>query len=321
MLPLRVFCRRFSTKRALDASIKAWKIPGAIGQVGFITSMSEHFCGSCNRLRITADGNLKVCLFGNTEVSLRDAIRSGCSEEDLTALIGAAVGRKKKQHAGVNSSFKSTHIRSLHYNPGSLSHLYGNIAMHSLRFYSSEISKQQQLTHVDEQGKASMVDVTNKDITIRHASAKAVVKVDHRITKLIKENGLKKGDVLTVAQIAGILGAKKTSDIIPLCHNIPLTKIRVSVRLDEIQNAIVIIATIHCQGKTGVEMEALTAVSVSALTVYDMCKSVTHDIKISDIYLLSKSGGSKGNYESDVIVLRNYETAPTDDNQVVLSHI
>ncbi|XP_031332717.1 molybdenum cofactor biosynthesis protein 1 isoform X2 [Photinus pyralis] len=80
---------------------KAWKIPGAIGQVGFITSMSEHFCGSCNRLRITADGNLKVCLFGNTEVSLRDAIRSGCSEEDLTALIGAAVGRKKKQHAGL----------------------------------------------------------------------------------------------------------------------------------------------------------------------------------------------------------------------------
>lgn len=300
---------------------KAWKIPGAIGQVGFITSMSEHFCGSCNRLRITADGNLKVCLFGNTEVSLRDAIRSGCSEDDLTALIGAAVGRKKKQHAGANSSIKSPHLRSLHYNPGSLSHLYSNIATHSLRFYSSQTSKQQQLTHVDEQGKASMVDVTNKDITIRHASAKAVVKVDHRITKLIKENGLKKGDVLTVAQIAGILGAKKTSDIIPLCHNIPLTKIRVSVRLDEIQNAIVIIATIHCQAKTGVEMEALTAVSVSALTVYDMCKSITHDIKISDIYLLSKSGGSKGNYESDVIVLRNYETDPIDDNQVVLSHI
>lgn len=79
---------------------KAWKVPGFAGQIGFITSMSEHFCGSCNRLRITADGNLKVCLFGNTEVSLRDALRSNCSEDDLTALISAAVKRKKKQHAG-----------------------------------------------------------------------------------------------------------------------------------------------------------------------------------------------------------------------------
>lgn len=79
---------------------KAWKVPGYKGQVGFITSMSEHFCGSCNRLRITADGNLKVCLFGNKEVSLRDALRSGCSEDDLVALIGAAVLRKKKHHAG-----------------------------------------------------------------------------------------------------------------------------------------------------------------------------------------------------------------------------
>lgn len=80
---------------------QAWKVPGFVGQIGFITSMSEHFCGSCNRLRITADGNLKVCLFGNTEVSLRDAIRSGCSEDDLQALINAAVKRKKKQHAGM----------------------------------------------------------------------------------------------------------------------------------------------------------------------------------------------------------------------------
>lgn len=79
---------------------QAYKVPGFAGQVGFITSMSEHFCGTCNRLRITADGNLKVCLFGNTEVSLRDAIRSGCKEDDLTALIAAAVRRKKKQHAG-----------------------------------------------------------------------------------------------------------------------------------------------------------------------------------------------------------------------------
>lgn len=79
---------------------KAWSVPGFAGQIGFITSMTEHFCGSCNRLRITADGNLKVCLFGNTEVSLRDALRNNCSEDDLTALISAAVKRKKKQHAG-----------------------------------------------------------------------------------------------------------------------------------------------------------------------------------------------------------------------------
>ena len=210
-------------------------------------------------------------------------------------------------------------INLSNFNIGTLSHLYANVSSHSIRSYSTNAGGA--LTHVDESGKASMVDVTDKKVTVRHASAKAVVQVGHHITKLIKENALKKGDVLTVAQIAGILGAKKTAEIIPLCHNIPLTKIKVSAYLDEVQKNVVIIATVHCQGKTGVEMEALTAVSVSALTVYDMCKAVSHNIKISDIFLLSKSGGSKGNYEAEEIVVKGYETTPIDDNQVVLSHI
>ncbi|KAK4882913.1 hypothetical protein RN001_006232 [Aquatica leii] len=147
-----------------------------------------------------------------------------------------------------------------------------------------------------------MVDVTDKHVTIRKATAKAVVKVGHDIIKLIKENAMKKGDVLSIAQVAGISAAKKTSDIIPLCHNIPLTKIK-------------------CQGKTGVEMEALTAASVSALTVYDMCKAVSHNIKITDIVLLNKSGGTKSDYQHEEIVLRDYETSPITKDPVFIGHI
>ncbi|KAF5295113.1 hypothetical protein FQA39_LY13264 [Lamprigera yunnana] len=304
-------------QNAPNDTSKAWKIPGFTGQVGFITSMSEHFCGSCNRLRITADGNLKVCLFGNTEVSLRDALRSGCSEDDLITLIGAAVRRKKKQHAGLYN-IKAKPL-SVGLNWKNLSHLYSNNIKSTLRFYSTTTDKT--LTHVDEDGKAKMVDVTQKNETIRKATAKAVVKVGHDIIKLIKENALKKGDVLAIAQVAGISAAKKTSDIIPLCHNIPLTKIKVTTHLDEIQKNVVIIATVHCCGKTGVEMEALTAASVSALTVYDMCKAISHNIKICDIHLLSKSGGSKKNYPSNEIVIRDYETSPIIKDPVVLGDI
>lgn len=166
-----------------------------------------------------------------------------------------------------------------------------------------------------------MVNVTSKHTTTRTATAKGIVKVGHQITELIKDNALKKGDVLSIAQIAGIIGAKKTSDIIPLCHSIPLTGIKVTVHLDQMQKAVVIHATVQCQGKTGVEMEALTAVTISALTVYDMCKAVSHNIKITDIVLLNKSGGSKGDYQHDEIVVRDYETSPIVKEQVFLNNV
>lgn len=165
-----------------------------------------------------------------------------------------------------------------------------------------------------------MVDVTQKRYTLRTATARATVRVGQSITELIKQNGFKKGDVLSIAQIAGIAAAKKTSDIIPLCHNIPLTSIKVAARLEENLRSVEIYATIQCDGKTGVEMEALTAVSVAALTVYDMCKAVSHDITISDVSLVNKKGGVKGDYSKEVLV-RGYETAPIVKEGVFLGGV
>lgn len=144
-------------------------------------------------------------------------------------------------------------------------------------------------SHVDEGGKAKMVDVGDKDPSKRVARAKGCVRVGARIIKLITDNNIKKGDVLTVAQIAGIMAAKRTSEIIPLCHNIPLSSVTVRISMNE--TSILISGEAHCIGTTGVEMEALTAVSVAALTIYDMCKSVSHNICIEHIMLVEKDGG------------------------------
>lgn len=165
-----------------------------------------------------------------------------------------------------------------------------------------------------------MVNVTEKTITRRTASARAVIKVGKEVADAIKQNNLKKGDVLSIAQVAGITGAKKTADVIPLCHNIPLTGIKVTAHLDENKNAVILNATIQCEGKTGVEMEALTAVSVAALTVYDMCKAITHNLMITDIKLVSKTGGSKGEYKEEILV-RGYETAPIIKETVFLGGV
>lgn len=153
-------------------------------------------------------------------------------------------------------------------------------------------------THVDATtGKASMVDVSNKPFTIRHAQAMAKIYVGPDVAELIHTNNLKKGDVLSVAQIAGILGAKKTSDLIPLCHNITISSVKVNASLDFNNHIVVLDATVRCSGQTGVEMEALTAVSIAALTVYDMCKAVTHNMVIKEIKLMSKSGGQRGDFK------------------------
>ncbi|XP_048373038.1 molybdenum cofactor biosynthesis protein 1 isoform X1 [Sphaerodactylus townsendi] len=388
-----------------SSTAKAYKMPNFQGQVSFITSMSEHFCGSCNRLRITADGNLKVCLFGNSEVSLRDYLRSNATNEELVQVIGAAVGRKKKQHAGMfnisqmnnrpmiliesasrsfplledvvhnqgtlngarsrlghwltpraslsklmGKTFKKNVFTGHHALPGShtarqlvsgilQAQLSSNCILqknlsssldtkclrtgmspskpksHKIRVVhfnvGNQLSEKQSrclstvkflgasdcLTHTDQDGRASMVDVGRKVDSERTAVASAVVHLGEKVFELVRQNQMKKGDVLAVAQIAGIQGAKLTSQLIPLCHNIPLNLVDVSLSLDESKHVVVIQALCRTYGKTGVEMEALTAVSLAALTVYDMCKAVTHDMTIEDIKLLSKEGGQRGNFQ------------------------
>jgi len=152
-------------------------------------------------------------------------------------------------------------------------------------------------THFNEQGRAKMVDVGDKPVSSRTAVARGRVLVNSETFNLIKNGGMKKGDVLTVAQIAGITGAKKTPDIVPMAHPITLEGIDLKLDLNEEDSAVDIEASVSCDGKTGVEMEALTAVSTAALAVYDMCKAVQKDMVITDICLVRKTGGIHGDFE------------------------
>ena len=152
-------------------------------------------------------------------------------------------------------------------------------------------------THFNDQGRAKMVDVGEKPVSVRTAVAAGRVLVNAETFALIRSGGMKKGDVLTVAQVAGVMGAKRTPELIPMCHPILIDGIDLDLRLDEEHCAVEIRATVSCAGRTGVEMEAITAVSTAALTVYDMCKAVQKDMVISDIRLLRKSGGVHGDFE------------------------
>jgi len=150
------------------------------------------------------------------------------------------------------------------------------------------------LTHLDEHGNAKMVDVSHKPDTERLAVARGEVHMKMETLDLIRAGQIKKGDVLTVAQIAGITASKRTSDLIPLCHPLPLSKVDVDLALDESLPGVIITATVKVTGKTGVEMEALTAVAVAALTVYDMAKAAEKTMKIQNIRLIEKHGGQSG---------------------------
>lgn len=152
------------------------------------------------------------------------------------------------------------------------------------------------LTHLNEEGRAKMVDVGDKDVTRRTAVAAGEVHMAPETLALIRSGGMKKGDVLAVAQVAGIQAAKHCWELIPMCHPLPLTGIDLSFSLQEDPCRVEIRAEVSCTGVTGVEMEALTAVSVAALTVYDMCKAVQKDMRIEHIRLLRKTGGKSGDY-------------------------
>lgn len=152
------------------------------------------------------------------------------------------------------------------------------------------------LSHIDEKGKARMVDVTAKKETVREAVAEGMVRMDPSTLRLIESGGMPKGDVFAVARIAGIMAAKSTGGLIPLCHPLPLTGIDIQFTCNVKKGEIAIRATVKTVGKTGVEMEAMTAVSVASLTIYDMCKAADRSITITDIKLLSKKGGKSGTF-------------------------
>ena len=155
------------------------------------------------------------------------------------------------------------------------------------------------LTHLADNGEARMVDVSEKEITDRTAIAQGSILMEPSTLKLITDGLVKKGDVISVSRIAGIMAAKRTSDLIPLCHPLALNQVDVKITCDAKRNSVDIVATCRVSGRTGVEMEALHAVSAAALTVYDMCRAVDRGMKITDIRLIHKSGGKSGEYRAD----------------------
>ena len=173
-------------------------------------------------------------------------------------------------------------------------------------------SVKEQLTHFDEKGNTQMVNVGGKEETLRIAIARGHVTARPETLRLIAEQGMKKGDVLEVARLAGIMAAKRTGELIPLCHPLALTSIRVELAIAEDLPQVEIEAEVQTVGRTGVEMEALTAVSVAALTVYDMCKAVDREMVIEDVRLVKKTGG-KNSYQSSVVSRRLKEVSDKDD--------
>jgi len=155
------------------------------------------------------------------------------------------------------------------------------------------------LTHLDAEGNAHMVDVSDKDVTSRSATARALVEMLPATLALILEGKAKKGDVIATARIAGIMAAKKTHELIPLCHPLMISKVTLDFAPDTAASSIEVTATVKVEGKTGVEMEALTACSVAALTLYDMCKAVDRGMKITNLRLVEKAGGKSGNFTAE----------------------
>ncbi|XP_022121600.2 molybdenum cofactor biosynthesis protein 1 isoform X1 [Pieris rapae] len=255
-----------------------WRVPGHVGRLGFISSMTRPFCGSCNRLRLTADGGLKVCLFGADELSLRDALRAGVADDDLSALVRAALRRKKPQHAAGATARRA------------------RAAPAGRRAYCT-------LTHLDAEGRARMVDVGAKPVTRRGARAECELLISEKLARLLRGAGLAKGDATTVAQVAGALGAKRTADLIPLCHPLPLELARVTVEVPseaassrDGRVAVKLACETRATSRTGVEMEALTGCAVAALALYDMCKSVDRHMTIGELRVVSKFGGAGGDW-------------------------
>ncbi|KAG1754969.1 uncharacterized protein EDB91DRAFT_1096425 [Suillus paluster] len=310
----------------LNDTARSWKIPGHVGSLGFISSMSDHFCSSCNRLRLTADGQIKVCLFDAKEVSLRDEMRCGASDAELLDVIGRAVQGKQEKHAGMedidvitnrpmiligDTQPRKSRVRSLPRLPAYAYPLDGTLLLPYIhrRWSSSSSRSDLRLTHISSDGQPRMVDVGSKDATKRSATASGCIYIPKSAYDLVTGSGdadsndktiqkaRGKGDVMTVAQLAAIMGSKRTSDLIPLCHPLQISNISVTLTPELLVYGIKCTATVACEGKTGVEMEALTAVSVGLLTVWDMLKAVAgKEMKIGEIMVTHKTGGKSGDF-------------------------
>ncbi|KAA1468082.1 molybdenum cofactor biosynthesis prote [Dentipellis sp. KUC8613] len=328
----------------LNDTARSYQIPSHRGSIGFISSMSDHFCSSCNRLRLTADGQIKVCLFDAKEVSLRDQMRAGADDQQLLQTIGRAVRGKKEKHAGMEDIDVVTNrpmilIGGIRTRLSSLTraklvpwHLIipASFSLKQIRHSSTSTPSPPKLSHMDDAGRPSMVDVSEKQPTKRTATATGRIYLSRIAYELItptssastssdvsaspllekaKAKARGKGDVLTVAQLAAIMASKRTSDLIPLCHPLGLSHVSVTLtpeeHPDDTQNpkmrglchSVLCKATVTCEGRTGVEMEALTAVSVGLLTVWDMLKAVAgKEMVISDIFVAHKAGGKSGDF-------------------------
>ncbi|KZW00578.1 molybdenum cofactor biosynthesis prote [Exidia glandulosa HHB12029] len=307
---------------------RSWRVPGYKGAVGFISSMSDHFCGTCNRLRLTADGQIKVCLFDAKEVSLRDMLRSGASDEQLLEVIRVALAGKKAKHAGMDL------IDVVHNRPmiligvpasarprlgfrvaksmGSGTYMLATLPPSATstpslaRMYSTTRSddddkSEHRLTHMTPDGRPHMVDISHKATTTRAATARGHIRLPPHAFALLSQpqpnpGAFAKGDPLAVAQLAAIMAAKRTAELIPLCHPaLPVTHVDVSLTPVPETSSVVCEATVRCVGRTGVEMEALTAVSVGLLTVWDMVKAVAgREMVIEDVKVVRKEGGKSG---------------------------
>ena len=171
-----------------------------------------------------------------------------------------------------------------------------NVTIRIVHLENKNMEKQMEFTHFNEKGEAVMVDVSDKAVTKRTATATGIIRMSKECLEKVKEGSIKKGDVLGVARVAGIMAAKNTANLIPLCHILALTGVEVEFHYIEEASAIEAICTVKTIGKTGVEMEALTGVNVALLTIYDMCKAVTKDMIMENIHLVEKHGGKSGDY-------------------------
>jgi cyclic pyranopterin phosphate synthase len=248
-----------------------------------------------NRMEITAalEGILKTKPGAEITVHTDSQYLFGCmasgwqrkANRDLWQQMDEAVSKRKVRWEWVEESARNAFHKEAH-------DLANSLASQGEAVPKKEAAKE--LTHIDASGRPRMVDISRKPDTEREAVAKGVVRMQPSTFQLIKRGGTAKGDVLSTAQLAGIMAAKQTSNLIPLCHPILIGDIRVEFSLDEPKSAVEITATVKSIGKTGVEMEALTATAVAALTIYDMCKAVDRGIKIENIRLVRKTGGKSG---------------------------
>ncbi|XP_027201090.2 molybdenum cofactor synthesis 1 [Dermatophagoides pteronyssinus] len=274
---------RLPPKSINDTAI-LYQVEHYIGTIGFINSMTNPFCNGCNRIRLTADGNLKVCLFDSKELSLKNAIRNGMNDNEIDKIIRLAVQRKKKQHSGALKLANSSN-RPM-------------ILIDQRKSISTSSSISGNFSHIDSNDghQVKMVNVGEKFETKRIAQARSRIYIGQNVMKKIEQNQIGKGNVLTIAKIAGIMATKSTSNLIPLCHQCPLDYVDIKFQFNYQDEEIIIDSICQTNWKTGIEMEALIACTIAALTIYDMCKALNKSMIIRECYLLHKSGGKSGDY-------------------------